>query len=239
MIGALDRHRFEIALCTLDPECHYKDLPACDARYSYQARGSKAVDLIAGCIQEFRPDVVHSFRDVVNRHVHLALLRTEHQPAWLASVRGRPMLPRDVLGTFRFFRRAFRITVNSVGIRRTLQLLARVPTDKITVIPNLIEEGAPSPTGPRDRTSARAALGLPDRDGFVWLLPGRLSWVKNQLGLVCALALLKLTRSLPRDMTVVLAGRARDRAVAWLIRPLARLLGVARYLRYVGTLRDV
>jgi glycosyltransferase involved in cell wall biosynthesis len=73
----------------------------------------------------------------------------------------------------------------------------------------------------------------------VWVLPGRLSWVKNQLGLVCALAVMKLVRALPKDAVVVLAGRVRDRGAAWLLQPLGRLLGVAKHLRYVGALKDM
>jgi glycosyltransferase involved in cell wall biosynthesis len=238
MLNAVDRDKFEVAFCTLDPEQHYEEVASVDKRYAFDARVGEAVDLIADCIDDFRPDVVHSFRDVVNRQVHEALAQTKHQPSWLASVRGRPMLPVDLLGTFRFFRRTFRITVNSVGIEQTLRRFAGVPARKIVVIPNLIDEDVSSPATARDRAAARAALGLSD-DAFVWVLPGRLSWVKNQVGLVCALAVMKLARALPADAVVVLAGRVRDRAAAWLLEPLGRLLGVAKHLRYVGALKDM
>jgi glycosyltransferase involved in cell wall biosynthesis len=238
MLNAVDRDKFEIAFCTLDPEQHYDEAASVDKRYAFDARGGEAVDLIADCIDDFRPDVVHSFRDVVNRQVHEALSLTKHQPSWLASVRGRPMLPVDLLGTFRFFRRTFRITVNSIGIEQTLRRFAGVPARKIVVIPNLIDEDVSAPARAGERSAARAALGLSD-DAFVWVLPGRLSWVKNQLGLVGALAVMKLARALPADAVVVLAGRVRDRGAAWLLGPLARLLGVAKHLRYVGALKDM
>jgi glycosyltransferase involved in cell wall biosynthesis len=241
MLNAVDRDKFEVAFCTLDPEQHYEEAAPVDKRYAFDARGGEAVDLIADCIDDFRPDVVHSFRDVVNRQVHEALARTKHQPSWLASVRGRPMLPVDLLGTFRFFRRTFRITVNSVGIEQTLRRFAGVPARKIVVIPNLIDEEVSGPASARDRTAARAALGLSELsdDAFVWVLPGRLSWVKNQVGLVLALALMKLVRTLPTDAVVVLAGRVRDRGAARLLQPLGRLLGVAKPLRSVGALKDM
>ncbi len=238
MLNAVDRDKFEVAFCTLDPEQHYEEAASVDKRYAFDARGGEAVDLIAECIDDFRPDVVHSFRDVVNRQVHEALAQTKHQPSWLASVRGRPMLPVDLLGTFRFFRRTFRITVNSIGIEQTLRRFAGVPARKIVVIPNLIDEDVSAPARAGERSAARAALGLSD-DAFVWVLPGRLSWVKNQLGLVGALAVLKLVRALPKDAVVVLAGRVRDRGAAWLLQPLGRLLGVAKHLRYVGALKDM
>jgi glycosyltransferase involved in cell wall biosynthesis len=238
MLGALDRDRFEVALCTLSPECHYEDLPAGEPRYSFAAREKDAPTLIAASIDDFRPDVVHSFRDVVNRQVYEALARSKHQPSWLASVRGRPILPVDLLGTFRFFRRTYRITVNSIGIRQTLRRFAGVPATKIVVMPNLIDETVSSPASPRERRQARESLGLSD-DAFVWVLPGRLSWVKNQIGLVGALALLKLFRALPHDATVVLAGRVRDGAAARLMWRLARLFRVSKHLRYVGSLKTV
>jgi hypothetical protein len=148
MLNAVDRDKFEVAFCTLDPEQHYEEAASVDKRYAFDARGGEAVDLIADCIDDFRPDVVHSFRDVVNRQVHEALAQTKHQPSWLASVRGRPMLPVDLLGTFRFFRRTFRITVNSIGIEQTLRRFAGVPARKIVVIPNR--------TSPRRRARVNA-----------------------------------------------------------------------------------
>jgi glycosyltransferase involved in cell wall biosynthesis len=240
MLRALGRDRFEVALCTLDLEAHYGDDDATELRFVFDAKGNAvdAIAAIAECIDEFQPDVVHSFRDVVNRQVHEALRHTVHQPIWLASVRGRPMLPADILGTMRFWRRTHRITVNSVGIFETLRRFARVPARKIEIIPNLIDETLSSPASVREKQAARAAQGLP-RDGFVWVLPGRLSWVKNQIGLVFALALLRLARRMPADAVVVLAGRVRDKPAARLVRLLAPLLGVAKYLRFPGAVKDM
>ena len=157
MLKAVDREKFEVAFCTLDPEQHYEEAASVDKRYAFDARRGEAVDLIADCIDDFRPDVVHSFRDVVNRQVHEALAHTKHQPSWLASVRGRPMLPVDLLGTFRFFRRTFRITVNSIGIEQTLRRFAGVPARKIVVIPNLIDEDVSAPARAGERRGQRGS----------------------------------------------------------------------------------
>jgi glycosyltransferase involved in cell wall biosynthesis len=125
-----------------------------------------------------------------------------------------------------------------VGIESTLRNFARVPERKIVVIPNLVDDGVSWPASARERQLARAGQGLPEA-AFVWVLPGRLSWVKNQVGLLFALFLLKLVRALPTDTAVVLAGRARDKGAARLVKWLARVLRLAKHVRFLGAVKDV
>src|SRR5262249_25828137 len=80
--------------------------------------------------------------------------------------------------------------------------------------------------------AARAELGIADGT-FVWALPARLSWVKNQLGLAAAAA------RLPRPVVVLLPGRARDALPAWLLPRWARMLGVDDRLRLLGPLANL
>lgn len=238
MLRALDRGRFEIGLCTLSRESHYDDSDAAEVRFAFDAQGEAAVSAIAGCIDAFQPDVVHSFRDVINRQVFRALATSAHQPAWLPSVRGRPMLPVDILGTIRFAKRAYRITVNSVGIRETLRRFARVPAAKVVVVPNLVDPSVSRPATASARARARVALGIPD-SAFVAVLPGRLSWVKNQLGLLCAVALLKLAGALPSQAIFLLAGRARDKNAARGARFLTTALRLSSCVRFCEAVKDV
>ena len=61
--------------------------------------------------------------------------------------------------------------------------------------------------------------------------PARISWVKNQLGLLWSLALLVRWGALPEGTVFLLAGRPRDRIPSALLPKLARALGVEKYLR--------
>jgi glycosyltransferase involved in cell wall biosynthesis len=237
MMRCLDRDRFETALCTLSPEVHYSDLPCGEPRYRFQVRGARAVAAVRDAIEDFGPDLVHSFRDGVNRVVWRALKRAPPALPWLMSVRGRPVLPMDLLWARVMRRRAFRITTNSVGVERTLRRFAGISEQKIVVVPNFIDEDAFSPATPRLRGAARLDLGLPP-SAFVWVLPARLSWVKNQFGLLEALRRLKQRGALPAEARVVLAGRARDRIPVALLPRMVKLFGLEPWVRIIDAVED-
>jgi glycosyltransferase involved in cell wall biosynthesis len=236
MMGSLDRTRFDVALCTLSPEIHYEGLPAGEPRYPLAATGGKAVEALRAVMEEFRPELVHSFRDKVNRWVWRALGRLTFRPSWLMSVRGRPVLPLDLAWASVMYRRAFRVAVNSLGVASTLRRYTSIPRERIALVPNLIDEGAFSPPTFADRAAARDALGLAP-DAFVWVLPGRLSWVKNQLGLLAALWLLKRRGAWPAGAVVLLAGRRRDRLPSALLPRLVRALGLREEVRLMDAVK--
>jgi glycosyltransferase involved in cell wall biosynthesis len=236
MLRAIDRGRYEVALCTLSPEVHYAVRPGEALHYALVAKGAAAVEELRAVMEDFRPDLVHSFRDIVNRWVWRALGRLSFRPAWLMSVRGRPVLPADLAWARVMYRRAFRVAVNSLGVASTLERWAAIPPERIAIVPNLIDEAAFSPPSSEERAAARAALGLPPR-AFTWVLPGRLSWVKNQLGLLGALWLMRRRRTLPDDAVVVLAGRARDPLPSALVPRLVRLLGLGRHVRLMDAVK--
>jgi glycosyltransferase involved in cell wall biosynthesis len=237
MLELLDPDRFEVALCTLENEIHYPDVPAGQPRFALEAKGLQAVRALSVVIDDFCPDLVHSFRDNVNRWVGAALARVAHTPAWLMSVRGRPVLPWDLFWSRIICKRAHRVVVNSVGIERVLRRFAGIPRKRITVIPNLLDPGEFHPPGPGERAAAREYLGL-SPGAFVWTFPARISWVKNQLGLLSALALLRRRGALPDNAVFLLAGRRRDRIPSALLPKLARALGVERYLRVLPPQKD-
>ncbi|HVZ74305.1 MAG TPA: glycosyltransferase family 4 protein [Polyangia bacterium] len=236
MMRSVDRSRFEVALCTLSPEAHYAVRADEAPRYALTAKGDAAVEALRAVMEDFRPDLVHSFRDVVNRWVWRALGQLSFRPEWLMSVRGRPVLPLDLAWASVMYRRAFRVAVNSLGVAATLMRYARIPARRIAVVPNLIDEGAFSPATPARRAAAREALGLAP-GAFVWVLPGRLSWVKNQIGLLAALWIAKRRGALPDDAVLVLAGRRRDSVPSAVVPRLLRWLGLARHVRLMDAVK--
>jgi glycosyltransferase involved in cell wall biosynthesis len=129
------------------------------------------------------------------------------------------------------------VTVNSVGIRTALHRYAGIAKRKIQVIANLIDESTFRASSTEERRKARQELGL-SQDAFVWVLPARMSWVKNQIGLVFALAILKRRGALGPDVEVVLAGRQRDLLASKLVPMLARVLGVRSHLRIFPAFTD-
>jgi glycosyltransferase involved in cell wall biosynthesis len=237
MMRSIDLDRYEVALCTLAPEIHYGDLPFGEPRYAFSAKGREAVRVLREVMEDFRPHVVHSFRDLVNRWVWRALRGLAFRPTWLMSVRGRPVLPLDLLWASVMHRRAFRVAVNSRGIAATLKRFTSIPRQQIAIVPNLIDESAFAPVGAVRRAAARAELGLPP-EAFVWVLPGRISWVKNQLGLLAALWLMKRAGTLPPGAVVILAGRRRDPLPSALVPRLIRLLGLAAHVRLLEAVKS-
>jgi len=229
---------FEVRLCTFSEDVHYDELPVVIHHLNRPVRGWTTAGVIAKVIDDFRPDLVHSFRDRVNAAVRVALTRSRHQPAWLMSVRGRPILPVDLLLAALISPRAYRVTVNSVGIAESLQRHAYIPAERVALIHNLLDANAFAPATASARARARAELALAD-DAFVWVLPARISWVKNHFGLVLALRHLRRSGRLPAQATVLLAGRVRDRLCGWLLPRWARLWGVAQHLRWLGPVRDM
>jgi glycosyltransferase involved in cell wall biosynthesis len=237
MLRCLDPGRFTTALCTLSPEVHYPDLPAGEPRYSFDVIGPRAIEAIGGAMRDFHPDLVHSFRDGVNRLTWAALKQAPADVAWLMSTRGRPVLPIDLFWARVMYKRAFRVTTNSVGVEQTLRRFAGVPKQKIAVIPNFIDEDAFRPATTAERAAARASLGAAP-NAFVWVLPARISWVKNQLGLMESLRRLKRDGRLPPDTLVVLAGRHRDRVPVALLPRLVELFELGGTVRVIDAVDD-
>jgi glycosyltransferase involved in cell wall biosynthesis len=233
---ALEGTPWGARLCLTAGGHYYEGLPQGEPSYQLDPalRPPQAERELARIIDDFRPHVVHSFRDCINQLTYRALRRTQHRPAWLPSVRGRPVLPSDLLRIARFSGRAFKVTTNSVGIARSLALFARIPSQRIALVHNLIDEQAFQPPTPAERQAARQQLRLPGQ-AFVWVLPGRISLVKNQFGLVYALRLLRASEH-PHAAVVVLAGRVRDRVTAWLLPRWIRLAGVSQDVRMPGPL---
>jgi glycosyltransferase involved in cell wall biosynthesis len=231
LVGSLDPARFECRLCTLTADGEgIEPIEGVD-RVLVGAGGGRgaAVDQIARVIDEYRPDLVHSYRDRVNLLVRRALARTRHQPVLLVSVRGRPVSPL-YLAFGRFIaRRAYRFTVNSRAIADSLVRFCGLPRQQVVTIENLADVGAFTPASTEEKLAARRALGLPARE-FIWVLPARISHVKNQLGLVWAMAYARRAGWLGDDVRLVLVGRSRDRFPSWALPRWIRHLGLEKHV---------
>jgi glycosyltransferase involved in cell wall biosynthesis len=225
LLRSLDRRKFDYRLCTLIAD---RDGVGAGVDVDHRALDASGdvVDRLVRIIDEYRPDVVHAFRDRVNLLACRAVARSRHKPRLLVSVRGRPVsLLYLAMGRF-IAHRAYKFTVNSRAIADFLVRRCGVPPHQIAVIDNLADPYAFTPASVPGRLAARRALGLP-ADAFVWVLPARLSYVKNQLGLVSAFAHARRAGAVGPHVRLVLAGRPRDRLPSWLLPRWIRLLGLA------------
>jgi UDP-glucose:(heptosyl)LPS alpha-1,3-glucosyltransferase len=240
MLETLDHSLFEYRLCTIQSEVHYAGLPKNGTIGSLDASVSdrNLPRRLAAVIDDYQPDLIHSFRDQVNLQIWRALRRSRHQPAALMSVRGRPIYPQYLAMARLFSRRCFKMTVNSRSVADALTGIGRVPKDRIAVIHNVSDADRFQPPAAGQRAQARRTLDLGD-DQFVLLCPARLSFVKNQIGLVLALGWLKRQGRLPDDFCLLLPGRVRDRLSDRITRFLIKAGGLAGQVRLPGPIGDL
>jgi glycosyltransferase involved in cell wall biosynthesis len=221
----LPRDAFDVVLCTLRAQRGADDgygylLPSDLRRF---AVGRTMLPFGFRSLRAFlaaeRPDIVHSFLDPSNFWSRL-LARGAGDPVVISSVRCRMMRIRFALCERLLARRCDAVVVNSVGIVRELVRWQRVPPDKIRLVGNIVDAERFRPQPPAVGARVRAELGL--GAGPTFLLPGRISVMKHQLGAVAALGRLKRRGQLPRDATLVLAGHTSqglyDRALRLLVR---------------------
>ena len=242
MLETLDSSLFEYRLVTVQSEVHYAGLPQNGVIGSLDVRCSdrRLPHRLAAIIDHYRPDLVHSFRDRVNLGIWRALRQSHHQPAVLMSVRGRPIYPQYLARARQMSARCFKMTVNSQSVADALTRLGRVPRDRIEIIHNVSDADRFQPPTEAQRAAARRALGLAaGDDGFALLCPARLSFVKNQIGLVLSLALLKRQRRLPANFRLLMPGRVRDRLSDSLTRFLIRACGLTDIVSVPGPIADL
>jgi glycosyltransferase involved in cell wall biosynthesis len=240
LLAGIDRAQFDCRVCTISPDVHYRKLPRSLEMSSLDAPGfgPAAIEGLVKVIDDYRPSLIHSFRDRVNIYVWAALKKTRHQPPLLVSVRGRPIYPHHLVRYRALSRRAHRITVNSQGVSDVLQRMGRVGGDRIAIIHNLTDSSRFRPAGDEERRAARRELDVPD-DALVLLCPARLAFVKNQLGLAVALGLMQRKGALPARTIVLLPGRVRDRIPAALLPRLIKLFHLEKQVRIVGPVDDL
>lgn len=228
----LPQERFEAVLCTLRADLAYGHLLPEGLRHV--VIGTRNPFAIARRLRNFlaaeRPDVVHSLLEPSNFWNRVVSPGVGH-PVVISSVRCRLMRPRFAVMEKLLARRCHAVTANSVGIVRELVRWQRVPAGKLRLIGNFVdfERFRPLPDETRDRV--RAELGL---SGTTFLMPGRISVMKHQIGLVLALGRLKRRGRLPDSTRFLLAGRISQGWNTRLFRYLVRRDGLEPYVRYLG-----
>lgn len=237
LVRRLPRDRYSATLVSLGQDNAYGHLlPAGEPRHVIDGPfGLDTLRRFDRVVATEQPDIVHSFMERANLFNRLVAPR-HGNPVVISSVRSRMMALRYTAVEGLLARRASRVVVNSVGTKRELERIQRVPAAQIEVIDNIVDFDRFQPAPAEVRQAKRAELGLSGRVIFV---PGRISFAKHQLGLFWALGRLKQRGELPADLTVLLAGRVFNPSVERICAQLARHFGLADQLRYLGPRRDI
>lgn len=235
--------RFEPVLCLFDAgEMHYREhLPPGQPRHVVGARrmGWSALKKLAHIIGREQPAILHSYRDRANLWTRVAMqLFGVRVPILITSVRNRGIDLLNLLTESSFADFTDRVLSNSIGVRDELHRRAGVPEGKLQVIPNFVDLASFRPPRPGEREAARRRLALSSSDR-VFVLPGRISIQKHQLGLLAALRILRRSGRLPARAHVLLAGRERDHGYSRLVRWLVRRWELEPHVHLLGAVSDV
>jgi glycosyltransferase involved in cell wall biosynthesis len=228
----LPEERFDVVLCTLRDDLAYGHLLS--ERLRHFVIGSKNPFAIARRLRRFlaaeQPAVVHSLLEPSNfwnRVVSPGVGR----PVVITSVRCRLMRPRFALMEKLLARRCHAVVANSVGIVRELVRWQRVPAAKVRLIGNFVDFERFQPLSDEARARVRGKMGLA---GVAFFMPGRISFMKHQIGLAMALGRLKRRGRLPESARFLLAGRISQGWNTQLFRYLVRRHGLEAHIRYLG-----
>jgi glycosyltransferase involved in cell wall biosynthesis len=197
----------------------------------------RALDKLTEILKQEKPDILHSYRDKSNFWARMAGRRAG-VPIMITACRNRMMELRYLLTEWWLSRRSRLILTNSIGVKRELTRLARVPADKIRVIYNILDVNSFRPPTDAERAEARARWDIaPGQRAMV--LPGRVGFQKHQVGLLWAMRSLARRGQLPDDAVLLLAGRERDPGFAALAHRVASDRRIARQVRFLGAVKDV
>lgn len=233
--------RFEPVLCVYHADEIFFDArcPPGQPAHTLGVRhmGPAALDRLTEILRREKPDILHSYRDKANFWARLAAARAQ-VPITITACRNRMMELRYLL-TERFMSRRTRlILVNSIGVKHELTRYARVPSDKIRVVYNILDIEHFRPPTEVERGEARARWNLaPGQRALI--VPGRIGLQKHQLGILWAMRRLLRAGKWPADAVVLFAGRQRDRMTSALVRRLARDPRLGAQTRFLGAVKDI
>jgi glycosyltransferase involved in cell wall biosynthesis len=236
----LPEERFDVALCTLRDDLAYGHLlPERLRRFVIGSKNPVAiVRRLRAYLSVEKPAIVHSLLEPSN-FWNRVVSPGAGQPVVISSVRCRFMRPRFAVVEKLLARRCHAVVANSVGIVRELVRWQRVPAAKVRLIGNFVDFERFRPLPDEVRQRVRTDLGL---DGVAFFMPGRISFMKHQIGLVLALGRLKRRGRLPESARFLLAGRISQgwntRAFQYLVRR-NRLEAHIRYLGPVTTIEEI
>lgn len=236
----LPEDRFDVALCTLRGDVAYAHLVP--ERLRPTVIGPRNPFAVARRLRDYltaeKPAIVHSLLEPSNFWNRL-ISPGVGAPVVISSVRCRLMRPRFAIIEKLLARRCHAVVANSVGIVRELVRWQRVPTAKVRLIANFVDFERFRPLPDEVRARVRGELGL---SGPVFFMPGRISFMKHQIGLVMALGRLKRDGRLPESARFLLAGRISQgwntRAFQYLVRR-NRLESHIRYLGPVTAIEEI
>lgn len=235
----LPRDRFEPALCVWEDVVHYKSyVPAGEPRYvlGHRRMGVRGLRALIRVLREDKPDILHVYRDKANFWARIATLWAP-VPVVLTRCGNQGLSFAHRITERVLQRRCDRMLTNSMGVRRELVEDAHLAPDHVQVIPNFIDSTRFRVATTEQRLAARAQYGLAE-DELAFVLPGRISHQKNQLGLVEAVAQLARERRLPTNLRILLAGRDRDRKISSKLSPLIERHGLSHVVRRIGTVAE-
>ena len=228
---------FDVTLCTLYEDNHYDTSSVAALRridLGLKKRGPlRAFRALVALLREWRPDLVQSFMDQANFWVRLAALLAGRPPV-VTSVRGPWMRWRYLLVEGWLDRNVNRgLIVNSIATAQEMIEWAGVPPERLRIVHNFLDFDLFRLPSEYERQTARTQLGIAP-DDVVLLFAGRLSLQKHPLGLAIALRRLQKLGSLPSQVKILMAGRARDRWYAQLVPSALRWAGVETQVRALG-----
>jgi glycosyltransferase involved in cell wall biosynthesis len=228
----LPEDRFDVALCTLRADLAYGHL--LPDRLRRFVIGTKNPFAIARRLREFlsaeKPAIVHSLLEPSNFWNRMVSPGVG-QPVVISSVRCRFMRPRFAVVEKLLARRCHAVVANSIGIVRELVRWQRVPAAKVRLIGNFVDFERFRPLPDQTRERVRGELGL---SGVAFFMPGRISFMKHQIGLVLALGRLKRRGRLPESARFLLAGRISQGWNTRVFQYLVRRNRLESHIRYLG-----
>lgn len=243
LVRGLDPQRWELAICVLTGRVHYKaELPVGQPRYILGSRvwaSPVAMTRLMGTLRSFRPHILHTYMNDANLWGRLAVkLGPSPGPRVITSVH-----LDDMSAGYRWVERPLgrwtdRIVAHSRSIEEFLVERLGVPAQRVTVIPNGVDERQFRPPTDGERRAARQGRGLVD-DQLVALMPARISPQKNHHLVVEALARLKATGALPASFRLLLAGRVSSASYARKVSGAVRRHGLQGQVQFLGAITDM
>jgi glycosyltransferase involved in cell wall biosynthesis len=234
----LDRGRFAVSVAALQAEGPLRaryDEAGIPVRHTpisalYHPRTVSATRRLARHFAEERVDIVHS-HDPYTNVIATAAARLAGTRMILASRRWlEPPVRTRSLGALNAiaYRVAHRVIANSPLVARSLETKERVRAERITVVPNFVDEDAFTAPTADQRRRLRGELRLEDEAVVVGVV-ARLAPPKDHDTLLRATQI--LGPSWPA-LRVVIVGDGPLRAS---LESLARQLGIAEIVRFAGT----
>ncbi|HOX46002.1 MAG TPA: glycosyltransferase [Myxococcota bacterium] len=232
--------RFEPVLCLYHDLVFYQDelIPGQPRHVLGHKRMNLAgVEELTRILREERPHILHCYRDKANFWGRLTARRAG-VPIVITSSRNRFMQPHLMALERHLSDRADLILSNSESVKAELVTWARVRPEKVQVIYNILDTEFFRPPTPEERQAARAAWQLGEQQ-VAFLLPGRISLQKHQLGLLWSLSSLAHQRRLAPQAVFLLAGRRRDPGTARLVDWLRARPGLRDQVRFLDAQKDI